>query len=106
MPKTFYITTPLYYVNAPPSWGAYTTIVADAVSRYKKMMGFEVCLLTGTDEHGQKIERAARKEGISPKQLADRVAGQYADLWKRLGIEYDEFIRTTEPGHYAAVGEV
>ena len=106
MPKTFYITTPLYYVNAPPSWGAYTTIVADAISRYKRMMGFEVCLLTGTDEHGQKIERAAVKQGISPKELADRVAAQYVDLWKRLGIEYDEFIRTTEPRHYAAVGEV
>jgi len=106
MPKTFYITTPLYYVNAPPSWGTYTTIVADAISRYKKMMGFDVCLLTGTDEHGQKIERAAVEQGITPKQLADRVAGQYEDLWKRLGIEYDEFIRTTESKHYAAVGEV
>jgi methionyl-tRNA synthetase len=106
MKKTFYITTPLYYVNAPPSWGLYTTIVADAISRYKKMMGFDVCLLTGTDEHGQNIERAALKQGITPKELADRVHAQYADLWKRLGIEYDEFIRTTDPKHHAAVGEV
>src|SRR5262245_1336194 len=106
MPKTFYITTPLYYVNAPPSWGAYTTIVADAISRYKKMMGFDVCLLTGTDEHGHKIERAASDQGLSPKELADRVAAQYLELWKKLGIEYDAFIRTTEPRHYAAVGEV
>src|SRR5262245_42678696 len=106
MAKTFYITTPLYYVNAPPSWGAYTTIVADSISRYKKMMGFDVLLLTGTDEHGQKIERAAQKEGIQPKELADRVYAQYLDLWKRLGIEYDEFIRTTDPRHYRAVGEL
>src|SRR5688572_11127540 len=106
MPNTFYITTPLYYVNAPPSWGAYTTIVADAISRYKKMMGFDVCLLTGADEHGQNIERAAQKQGISPKELADRVYAQYIDLWKRLGIEYDHFIRTTDPRHHSSVAEV
>src|SRR5688572_12744821 len=106
MPKTFYITTPLYYVNAPPSWGAYTTIVADAISRYKKMMRNDVYLLTGTYEHGQNIERAAQKQGISPKELADRVYDQYIDLWKRLGIEYDAFIRTTESRHHAAVAEV
>src|SRR5438874_2714019 len=87
MAKTFYMTTPLYYVNAPPSWGAYTTIVADTICRYKKMMGFDVFLLTGTDEHGQNIERAAQKQGIQPKELADRVYAQYLDLWKRLGIE-------------------
>jgi methionyl-tRNA synthetase len=106
MSKTFYITTPLYYVNAPPSWGAYTTIVADTICRYKKMTGFDVCLLTGTDEHGQKIERAAQEQGVTPKQLADRVHAQYVDLWKKLGIEYDEFIRTTDAKHYAAVAEV
>jgi methionyl-tRNA synthetase len=106
MSKTFYLTTPLYYVNAPPSWGAYTTIVADTICRYKKMMGFDVFLLTGTDEHGQNIERAAQKQGIPPKELADRVYGQYLDLWKRLGIEYDDFIRTTDPRHHASVGEL
>ena len=106
MSNAFYITTPLYYVNAPPSWGAYTTIVADTISRYKKMMGYDVRFLTGTDEHGQNIERAAQKQGISPKELADRVHGQYVDLWSRLGIEYDEFIRTTSPEHHAAVGEL
>ncbi len=106
MNKTFYITTPLYYVNAPPSWGAYTTIVADSISRYKKMMGFDVKLFCGTDEHGQNIERAALKQGIAPKELADRVYEQYIDLWKRLGIEYDEFTRTTDPRHHASVGEL
>lgn len=106
MAKTFYITTPLYYVNAPPSWGAYTSIVADSISRYKKMMGFDVFLLTGTDEHGQNIERAAQKQGITPKELADRVYAQYLDLWGRLGIEYNGFIRTTDPKHHASVGEL
>ncbi len=106
MAKTFYLTTPLYYVNAPPSWGAYTTIIADSISRYKKMMGFDVFLLTGTDEHGQNIERAAQKQGIQPKELADRVHAQYLDLWKRLDIEYDDFIRTTDPRHHASVGEL
>jgi len=106
MSKTFYMTTPLYYVNAPPSWGAYTTIVADTICRYKKMMGFDVFLLTGTDEHGQNIERAAQKQGIQPKELADRVYAQYLDLWKRIGIEYNDFIRTTDPRHHASVGEL
>ncbi|HEX4997365.1 MAG TPA: methionine--tRNA ligase [Terriglobia bacterium] len=106
MSKSFYITTPLYYVNAPPSWGAYTTIVADTVRRYKKMLGIDVHLVTGTDEHGQKIERSARAQGISPKELADRVAAQYRDLWERLGIQYDTFIRTTDERHVPAVHEL
>ena len=107
MPRTFYITTPLYYVNAPPHLGGmYTTIVADTIARYKRMMGFDVKLLCGTDEHGQKIERSAKTQGIAPKALADRVYTQYSDLWKAIGIEYDEFIRTTEPRHYKAVAEM
>lgn len=107
MSKSFYITTPLYYVNAPPHLGGtYTTIVADTIARYKRMMGFDVKLLSGTDEHGQKIERSAKAEGISPKALADRVYSQYSDLWKRIGIEYDEFIRTTEPRHDVSVNEL
>jgi methionyl-tRNA synthetase len=106
MSKPFYITTPLYYVNAPPSWGAYTTVVADAVRRYKKMNGIDAFLVTGTDEHGQKIDRSAKAQGISPKQLADRVAEQYKQLWQQMGIEYDEFIRTTDPHHVPAVHEM
>jgi methionyl-tRNA synthetase len=108
MPKsTFYITTPLYYVNAPPHFGgAYTTIVADTIARYKRMMGFDVKLLSGTDEHGQKIERSAKAQGIEPKALADGVYEQYKKLWNQLGIQYDEFIRTTEPRHDAAVYEL
>jgi methionyl-tRNA synthetase len=104
MPKPFYITTPLYYVNAPPHLGGtYATLAADTIARYKRMMGFDVMLVTGTDEHGQKIERAARKDGIAPNELADRVCAQYKKLWELLGVSYDEFIRTTDPKHVPAV---
>ena len=107
MSKTFYITTPLYYVNAPPHLGGtYSTIVADTIARYKRMMGFDVKLFTGTDEHGQKIERSAKAQGTDPKSLADRVYTQYVDLWKRIGIEFDEFVRTTEQRHHISVGEL
>ena len=107
MSESFYITTPLYYVNAPPHLGGtYTTIVCDAIARYKRMMGFDVKLLTGTDEHGQKIERSARDEGIEPKELADRVQSQYADLWKSLGMSHDLSVRTTDPRHRDAVGQI
>jgi methionyl-tRNA synthetase len=107
MPNTFYITTPLYYVNAPPHLGGtYCTIAADTIARYKRMMGFDVKLFCGTDEHGQKIDRAAKQEGVPPKELADRVYTQYVKLWKLIGIEYDEFVRTTEPRHHASVSEL
>jgi len=107
MANTFYITTPLYYVNAPPHLGGtYTTIVADTIARYKRMMGFDVKLFCGTDEHGQKIERSARAQGVDPKTLADRVYTQYSNLWKLLGIEYDEFVRTTEQRHHESVKEL
>ena len=104
---TFYITTPLYYVNARPHLGhTYTTLVADCLSRYKKMQGYDVCFLTGTDEHGQNIERAAAAQGVVPEVLADRNAGAYRKLWSRFGVEYDRFIRTTNKSHYAAATEV
>jgi len=107
MSKPFYITTPLYYVNASPHLGGtYTTLVADTIARYKRMMGFDVKLLSGTDEHGQKIERAARQQGVRPQELADRVAARYQELWKLLGVEYDEFIRTTEPRHDTSVADL
>ena len=104
---TFYITTPLYYVNARPHLGhTYTTLVADCLSRYKRMQGYDVCFLTGTDEHGQNIERAAAAQGVAPEVLADRNAGAYRKLWSRFGVEYDRFIRTTSKSHYAAASEV
>ena len=102
--KTFYVTTPIYYVNDVPHIGhAYTTIIADAVARFKKMMGYQVFFLTGTDEHGQKIEKSAAEKGITPIQLADRVVGRFKDLWQALDIDYDYFIRTTQPLHEQGV---
>jgi methionyl-tRNA synthetase len=102
--KTFYLTTPIYYVNDLPHIGhIYTTVVADAIARYKRLRGFDVRFLTGTDEHGQKIDRAARQQRLAPKKLADRVVGRYHELWKTLEITHDDFIRTTEPRHHAGV---
>ncbi len=107
MAEPFYITTPLYYVNAPPHLGGtYTTIVCDTIARYKRMAGFDVRFLTGTDEHGQKIERSARAAGIEPQALADGVFAEYKDLWRHIGISNDLWIRTTEPRHHKAVHEV
>ena len=103
----FYLTTPIYYVNARPHIGhTYTTIVADAIARYKRMRGFDVTFLTGTDEHGQKVERSARAEGVSPQQFVDGVASDYRALWDRLGLQYDIFLRTTESRHATAVREL
>jgi methionyl-tRNA synthetase len=100
----YYITTPIYYVNARPHLGhTYTTIAADAIARYKQMRGFEVLFLTGTDEHGQKVERSAKKNNESPIEFVDRVAAEYRDLWKELGLRVDRFIRTTETRHAHAV---
>jgi methionyl-tRNA synthetase len=102
--STYYITTPIYYVNDLPHIGhIYTTVVADVIARYKRNRGLDVRFLTGTDEHGQNVERAAVRQGIAPKELADRVVGRYHDLWKTLGITHDDFIRTTEARHRAGV---
>ena len=99
----FFITTPIYYINAEPHLGhAYTTMVADAVARAHRLMGEDVFFLTGTDEHGQKVERAARKAGQSSAVFADRVSQQFRDLLPLLNTSNDDFIRTTEPRHYAA----
>lgn len=106
MPK-FYLTTPLYYVNARPHLGhTYTTIVADVIARYKRMRGFEAVFLTGTDEHGETVARSARKAGQEPQAFADEVAAAYQRLWKTLGLDYDRFIRTTESRHEAAVRKI
>ena len=105
--KTFYVTTPLYYINAQPHLGhTYTTLVADCLSRYKRMQGYNVCFLTGTDEHGQNIERAADSQGVSPKFLADQNTEAYRKLWSKFDITYDSFIRTTDDHHYVAAAEV
>ncbi len=102
--RPFYLTTPIYYVNDLPHIGhIYTTVVADAVARYHRLRGDAVYFLTGTDEHGQKIERAAEKEGVAPITLADRVVQRYHELWRQIGISNDDFIRTTEVRHAGGV---
>ncbi len=98
--KTFFVTTPIYYVNDVPHIGhAYTTIIADALARFHKLAGKDVFFLTGTDEHGQKIEKAAAEKGQTPLALADSVVGRTRDLWKALDISYDFFVRTTMDFH-------
>jgi len=100
----FYLTTPIYYVNARPHLGhAYTTIVCDAIARRKRALGIETWFLTGTDEHGQKIERSAKLAGCSPQEFAGKIAAEFRGLWDLLGITYDDFIRTTEPRHIRGV---
>lgn len=100
----FYLTTPIYYVNARPHLGhTYTTVIADTIARYKRMRGFDVVCLTGTDEHGQKVERAAKAAGLNPQAYADRISREYSELWKELDLPCDRFIRTTEDRHERAV---
>jgi methionyl-tRNA synthetase len=100
----YYLTTPIYYVNAAPHIGhTYTTLAADAVKRFKKMQGFDAVLTTGTDEHGQKVERSAAATGRTPEEFSTIVSNEYRMLWDRIGIRYDHFIRTTEPRHHETV---
>jgi methionyl-tRNA synthetase len=107
MTKKFYITTPIYYVNARPHIGhAYTTIACDAIARRQRMMGFDTWFLTGTDEHGQKIQRAAEAAGKTPQQLTDEVSREFRALWDRMGITYDDYIRTTSERHKLGVQEL
>lgn len=104
---SFYITTPIYYVNDVPHIGhAYTTIIADAISRFKKLAGYDVFFLTGTDEHGQKVEKAAAEKGMTPIQLADKVVVRFKKLWDALDIAFDSFIRTTQPSHEQSVQKI
>jgi methionyl-tRNA synthetase len=105
--KKFYITTPIYYVNARPHIGhAYTTIVCDAIARRKRHLGYDTLFLTGTDEHGQKIERSATAAGTTPQKFADSVASEFRALFDRMGITYNDFIRTTEPRHKQGAQEL
>jgi methionyl-tRNA synthetase len=104
---TFYVTTPIYYVNDVPHIGhAYTTVACDIISRYKRLSGYDVFFLTGTDEHGQKIEQAAQQKGMTPKELADSVVQRYKNLWEKLNISNNHFIRTTDESHKKTVQEV
>jgi len=104
---SYYVTTPIYYPSGRLHIGhAYTTVAADFVVRYKRLCGYDARLLTGTDEHSQKIERAARKEGLGPQEFVDRAFEEITRLWDVLDISYDDFIRTTEPRHKRAVQEM
>lgn len=104
---TFYITTPIYYPSNKLHIGhSYTTVAADAMSRYKRLRGYDVMFLTGTDEHGQKIERRAAEEGVTPQAFVDGIVDWIKDLWKTMDISYDKFIRTTDEDHKATVQKI
>ena len=103
-PKKFYLTTPIYYVNARPHIGhAYSTIAADVIARRHRLLGDDTFLLTGTDEHGQKVQRSAAAAGIPPQQFTDEVSATFQNLWKRMGITNDDYIRTTDERHKRGV---
>ncbi|MGA2182462.1 MAG: methionine--tRNA ligase [Bryobacteraceae bacterium] len=104
----YYLTTPIYYVNAAPHLGtAYTTFTADLIKRFKRMQGYDpVVLTTGSDEHGQNVERAARAAGMTPEEYATRVANEFVRQWKQLGIDVDHFIRTSSPEHFEVVRDL
>lgn len=103
-PESYYITTPIYYVNAEPHIGnAYTTVAADVLNRYQKLFGNSSYFLTGTDEHGSKVAESAEKQGMTPQELCDRNSEVFKQSWKSLDIQYDKFIRTTDPAHEAIV---
>ncbi|MDQ6595375.1 methionine--tRNA ligase [Bacillus salipaludis] len=105
--KTFYITTPIYYPSGNLHIGhAYTTVAGDAMARYKRMRGYDVMYLTGTDEHGQKIQRKAEEKGITPQAYVDEIVGGIQELWKKLDISYDDFIRTTQERHKQIVEKI
>ena len=99
-PRSFYVTTPIYYVNDVPHLGtAYTTIAADALKRFHALRGEDARLLTGTDEHGMKLERVATERGMAPQDYVDSMSAPFKAAWDKLGIGYDDFIRTTETRH-------
>ena len=105
--EKFYITTPIYYPSDKLHIGhSYCTVATDTMARYKRLRGYDVMFLTGTDEHGQKIERIASGQGMTPKAYTDKVVAGIKDLWKLIEISYDRFIRTTDDYHIAAVQKI
>ena len=105
--KTFYITTPIYYPSGNMTIGhTYTTVAADTLTRFKKQTGYDTFFLTGTDEHGQKIEEKAKQAGVTPQQFVDKIVAETKDLWKLMNIEYDDFIRTTDERHMKIVQKI
>ena len=105
--KTFYITTPIYYPSGNPHIGhCYTTVACDSIARYKRMQGYDVMFLTGTDEHGQKIEQKVRDKGVTPKEYVDEIVAIFKSLWSYMNISYDRYIRTTDDYHVEAVQKI
>src|SRR5690625_674339 len=105
--NTFYITTPIYYPSGNLHIGhAYSTVASDAMARYKRLRGYDVMYLTGTDEHGQKSQQAAQQAGMSPQSYVDQIVDNIKDLWKKLKITHDDFIRTTEDRHKVIVQKI
>ena len=105
--KTYYITTPIYYPSGNMTIGhTYTTVAADTMARFRKMQGYDTYFLTGTDEHGQKIEKKAAEAGVTPIEYVDEIVAATKDLWKLMDIEYDDFIRTTEERHIKIVQKI
>ena len=105
--KTFYITTPIYYPSGNMTIGhTYTTVAADTMARFRKLQGYDTYFLTGTDEHGQKIEKKAAEAGITPIQYVDKIVAETKELWKLMDIQYDDFIRTTEERHIKVVQKI
>ena len=105
--KKFYITTAITYTSRKPHIGnTYEVILTDAIARYKRLRGYDVFFLTGTDEHGQKVQQNAEEAGVTPKQYVDGIAGQIRDIWDLVGASYDKFIRTTDDYHVQAVQKI
>ena len=105
--KTYYITTPIYYPSGNMHIGhTYTTVAADAMTRFKRLTGYDAYFLTGTDEHGQKIERKAAEKGVTPQAYVDEIVANTKELWKLMEIEYDDFIRTTQERHEKVVQKI
>ena len=105
--KTFYITTPIYYPSGNPHVGhCYTTVACDTIARYRRMQGYNVMFLTGTDEHGQKIEQKAKEQGLPPKTYVDGIVEKFKELWEYMGVNYDRYIRTTDDYHIESVQKI
>lgn len=107
MKKTYYLTTPIYYPSGNPHIGhCYTTVACDTIARFKRMQGYDVMFLTGTDEHGQKIELKAAEKGVTPKEYVDEIVANFKRLWETMHISYDRFIRTTDDYHIETVQKI
>jgi methionyl-tRNA synthetase len=107
MKQRYYVTTPIYYVNGAPHIGhAYTSIATDVMARFKRLDGYDVFFLTGTDEHGLKVERAAAEAGLDPQSFTDKMSADFRDMTEKMGVSFDQWIRTTEDRHKVSCAEL